>query len=126
MLAIAILQRPGTPIISSAYLAFSALSAASCLTLVFPSLLCSKQPFSHGRRRDRAYNMALVVARIDCQSSKTVKGMPSRSQYVMRSEGNQSSSGFAMHQIVSSPWPFLANNRSVSFAADRSDTPSPA
>ena len=29
--------------------------------------------------------MALVVARIDCQSSKTVKGTPSRSQYVMRS-----------------------------------------
>ena len=31
--------------------------------------------------------MALTVARIDCQSSKTVKGTPSRSQYVMRSEG---------------------------------------
>lgn len=39
ILAIAILRRPGIPIISSAYLAFSALSAASCLTLVFPSLL---------------------------------------------------------------------------------------
>ncbi len=88
MLAIAILQqRSRTPIMFSAYLAFSALSAASCLTLVFPSLLCSKQPFSRGRRRDRAYKMALVVARIDFQSSKTVKGTPSRSQYVMRSEG---------------------------------------
>lgn len=30
--------------------------------------------------------MALVVARIDCQSSKTVKGTLSRSQYVMRSD----------------------------------------
>lgn len=37
--------------------------------------------------RVRAYNMAFVVARIDCQSSKTVKGTPSRSQYVMRSVG---------------------------------------
>ena len=33
--------------------------------------------------------MALVVARIELQSSKTVNGTPSRSQYVMRSEGRQ-------------------------------------
>ena len=30
--------------------------------------------------------MAFVVARIELQSSKTVNGTPSRSQYVMRSE----------------------------------------
>lgn len=30
--------------------------------------------------------MALVCARMDCQSSKTVKGTPSRSQYNIRSD----------------------------------------
>lgn len=39
--------------------------------------------------------MALVVARIDCQSSKTVKGTPSRSQYVMRSEGMSANFGIS-------------------------------
>ena len=40
-----------------------------------------------------AYNMSLVVARMDCQSSNTVKGTSSRSQYVMRSEGRSVSFG---------------------------------
>ena len=43
--------------------------------------------------------MALVVARIDCQSSKTVKGTPSRSQYVMRSKGM--SVKFGIKEILS-------------------------
>ena len=33
--------------------------------------------------------MAFVVARMELQSSKTVNGTPSRSQYVMRSEERQ-------------------------------------
>ena len=33
--------------------------------------------------------MAFVVARIELQSSKTVNGTPSRSQYVTRSEERQ-------------------------------------
>ena len=70
--------------------------------------------------------MALVVARIDCQSSNTVKGTPSRSQYVMRSGAMSVRFASSHFRTGRSPCPFLAKSKSVSLAADRSDTPSPA
>ena len=71
-------------------------------------------------------NISFVVARMDCQSSNTVKGTSSRSQYVIRSEGRSISFVASCVYLGSLPWPFLANSKSVSLAAERSDTPSPA
>lgn len=59
-------------------------------------------------RQVMTYTISLTFSRMSFQSEKTVKGMSSRTQYWIRS------------------WPFLANSKSVSRAADKSETPSPA
>lgn len=74
--------------------------------------------------------ISLVVAKIDCQLSKVVNGIPSRSQKVTRSRICQSHASPSMNYIIKSnknvPFPARAKRRSVSEAAQRSEIPSPA
>ena len=73
--------------------------------------------------------ISLVVAKIDCQLSKVVNGIPSRSQKVTRSRICQSHASPSMNYIKSNknvPFPARAKRRSVSEAAQRSEIPSPA
>ena len=74
----------------------------------------------------KTYKICLVVVKIDPQSSNTVNGTPSRSQYVTRSEKFNTLSLALVYEEGGLPRPFFANSRSVSRAAERSDTPSPA
>ena len=96
MLAVGILSRSVPQLI----LRFSFLCAFGCQLFdagfSFTGFLGGKQPSFLGYRRGSAYKMSFVVARIDCQSSKTVKGTPSRSQYVMRSEGSSVNFGISI------------------------------
>ena len=90
----------------SPFLKFSTPSADTCLTDFFPETI------------------SLTIAKIDDQSSKTVNGTFSLTQYDTRSVAQ--SAPFPRYLISDLPCPFFANKRSVSFAAERSETPSPA
>jgi hypothetical protein len=81
-------------------------SADTCLTDFFPETI------------------SLTIAKIDDQSSKIVNGTFSLTQYDTRSITH--SAPFSCYFKEDLPCPFFANKRSVSFAAERSETPSPA
>jgi hypothetical protein len=68
--------------------------------------------------------MALTVARMSTKLSKVLNGTFSLSQYETRSKTVSRTHNRQRGFYV--PRPAFANSRSVSFAAERSDTPSPA
>lgn len=88
------------------FLKSSTPSADTCLTDFFPETI------------------SLTIVKIDDQSSKIVNGTFSLTQYDTRSVVK--SAPFSCYFIEDLPCPFFANKRSVSFAAERSETPSPA
>jgi len=107
------------------------------LTLTFPSLprtLLAPAPTSKNSRT--THYILFVVSNILPQSSNIVNGTPSLSQYVTRSTSTHVSiynppppPGLFLKGVISRanpPLPFFANSRSVSLAALRSLTPSPA
>ena len=91
----------------------------------FPPLLKSSTPSADTCFTDFfPETISLSIAKIDDQSSKIVNGTFSLTQYDTRSVIK--SALFSCYFIEDLPCPFFANKRSVSFAAERSETPSPA
>lgn len=113
------------PILSFSSLLSALLGKLLHCRLPLAGLMCVRNCEMQSAAWSSTYKISLVVARIDCQFSKTVNGTPSRSQYVMRSTIDISASD-TDNGFLCLPWPFFANNKSVSRAADKSETPSPA